>query len=140
MTGLQLIQKHFTLKNIKNINKFVTRIIIKSLKDTFLEDKVCSVLHPDEVRLRFTLKITLQRYFLVRFVRTITCQMICKHAFKKKCTLLKTGLPWIRKMPNENYNNFKFYKKYRKMPKLYKLIRNHLILYLEINDTLCTNP
>lgn len=50
MKGLQFIQKHSILKNIENINKFVIRIIIKSLKDTFLEDKVCSVLHPDEVK------------------------------------------------------------------------------------------
>lgn len=40
---------------------------------------------------------------------------------------------------NGNYNNFKFYKEYRKMLKLYKLIRNYLILYFEINDFLCIN-
>lgn len=48
--GLLLIQKYFILKNIKNINKFVIRIIIKLLKDIFLEDKVCFVFYFDEVR------------------------------------------------------------------------------------------
>lgn len=39
------------MKNIENINKFVIRIIIKLLKDIFLEDKVCFVFYFDEVRM-----------------------------------------------------------------------------------------